>query len=116
MNLNGTRFRFTIGGVRGRLQLQEFPVGGKLTLEHRQSRVARLLFVITAFGAIALTAAHIFVGGRFFVGGIFASNDLDPVVQWMGYFVWHVVSVTPVPYVWGALGLLALLGSTKMNS
>ncbi len=26
------------------------------------------------------------------------------------------LSVTPVPYAWGALGLLALLGSTKMNS
>ena len=58
-----------------------------------QSRVARFLFVVAALGAVALNAAHVFVGGPIFVGELFGSNALQPTAQWMGYFVWHIVTV-----------------------
>jgi hypothetical protein len=65
-----------------------------------QQKTARRLFFITALGAVALNAAHVFVGGSVFVGELFGSNDLPPTAQWMGYFVWHIVSVL--------LGLIAV--------
>ncbi|MDH3661782.1 MAG: hypothetical protein OEU92_17430 [Alphaproteobacteria bacterium] len=65
-----------------------------------QSRAARILFATTALGAVALDAAHVFVGGPRFVSALFGSRDLEPTAQWMGYFVWHTVSVV--------LGVIAL--------
>jgi hypothetical protein len=56
-------------------------------------RAARYLYGITALAAVALNTVHIFIGGPRFLGRLFASNDLEPTAQWMGYFIWHIVSV-----------------------
>ena len=64
-----------------------------MTADFGQPRAARVFFVITALGAVVLDAGHLLVGGPIFVGELFGSNDLDPTAQWMGYFVWHIVSV-----------------------
>lgn len=64
-----------------------------MTGNRRQIEAARVLLFITALGAVALTAAHVFVGGPVFVENLFGSKDLVPTAQWMAYFVWHVMTV-----------------------
>ena len=64
-----------------------------MTEVQRQPRTARILFATTALGAVALNVAHAFVGGPRFISAIFGSRDLEPTAQWMGYFVWHIVTV-----------------------
>jgi len=65
----------------------------EMTKHSGMPRAARALYAITAVGAVALNTVHIFIGGPRFLGELFESNDLVPTAQWIGYFIWHTVSV-----------------------
>ena len=85
-----------------------------MTTDLGHLRTARILFFITAFGAIALNAAHVFGGGPKFVSEIFGSNDLNPTAQWMAYFVWHIVTVL-LGLIAAAFAYLALTNDTAFR-
>lgn len=52
-----------------------------------------MLFLLAGLAALAILAAHVFVGGRLFVRPLLASQRLHRVTQLTLYYCWHLATL-----------------------
>ena len=51
--------------------------------------MARMFYFLAAGLCLAITYAHVFLGGPVVVDPIRGSSELAPTVIWLSYFTWH---------------------------
>lgn len=51
--------------------------------------MSRLLYILAALLCLAITGAHVFLGGPVVMDPIHASSELEETVKWLSYFTWH---------------------------
>ena len=65
------------------------------------------LLMIAAVAALAVTALHVFVGGRGIARPLLKSRDIHNVVRLTAYYCWHMVSIIlaalALAFAWAAL-------------
>lgn len=52
-----------------------------------------VLFWIAAALSLAMTAGHVWVAGAIVVRPLLDDSALPPLVRWLAYFCWHVVTL-----------------------